>query len=104
MADPETGNPQDESLAASFVTYIDHREALDILSKYQKGFQVTLIKGFREDATAPTFRALIYKLKKEENDREYYEWQAEGISATPLGALKVAHKQAQQYLQDPSHR
>jgi hypothetical protein len=108
VSQPEPENASDSLLGASFASYIEHQEALSILQKYQKGFQVTLIKGWGARSDAPTYRAVIYKLIGDVAiggaaplPNDYYEWQTEGLSATLLNALKGADKRAQERLQNP---
>ena len=92
----------DAQMAASFADYLSYQKVLSILQGYGKGFQVTLIKGHASHSELPTYRVLIYKLKPkvdgQEQDHEYFEWQAEGIGMRFDTAVEVAHIRAQRHL------
>lgn len=98
-ADGQQNVPIDAAMAVAFADFMDHREVLGILSRYGKGYTVTLIKGHGLDKDKPSYRVVIYKLVKDASlvaeDGPDYVWQADGLGSTLLFALKSADRNAQ---------
>jgi hypothetical protein len=100
----EQENSADRELAASFGDLLAHREAIQILQEYRKGYQIILTRGWSAHTEEPTYRVIIYKLKPGQTAQdkpEYYEWEADGVSRSYHAALLQAHARAQKLLQNP---
>lgn len=100
----EDGEHSDGLMAAAFAEYLSsYREALIIFDQYKRGYQITLIKGHSPGMDTPMYRVIIYKLRpsldaKGQPDKEYYEWEAEGMAGRLDLAVLEAHKRAQRHL------
>lgn len=100
----EQENAAESELAASFGDLLAHREALQILQQYRRGYEVIMIRGWSPTLEEPTYRVLIYKLQPgitPEDKKKYYEWEADGMGKSFHGALLQANAKAQSCLKNP---
>ena len=93
----------DAGMASAFADFVAAREAMDILSRYTKGYQVVLVRGWNETLEEPTYQVVISKMNGDKpitSGGLIRDWQAEGMSGTFLLAVKAAAKLAKQHLKD----
>ena len=95
--------PDDEAMAAAFADFLGYRDAMSILNRYQKGFQVVMCRGWNADLPHPTYQVSICKINGDKpvtSGGHVRDWVAEGSGAAFLAAAQHADKRAQKYLTD----